>query len=237
MDTISATEAARRLATSVPRVKRAIDRLGLAVERGRGGRVRLTAQQLDELRGELGAVAPVDGLTRVETQALAALARAPRGLASARAVARRAGLSPTAAAAAVRSLAGRGLVRREREWVAAGRAHELELVRADTSAPAWPALAPRLAAVRLPRERPQRTSSRVPARLRHLFWNADPRRVDVRAHGGYIAERLLSTRDLDGLAWGLRTLRAADWEQASRTRGLSAQQRALARNLARSARV
>lgn len=237
MDTISGSEAARRLATSVPRVKRAIDRLGLVVERGRGGRVRLTALQLDELRGELGAVAPIDGLARVETQVLAALARAPRGLASARAVARRAGLSPTAAAAAVRSLAGRGLVRREREWVAAGRARELELVRADTSAPAWPALAPRLAAVRLPKEGPQRAASWVPARLRHLFWNADPRRLDVCAHGTYIAERLLSACDLDGLAWGLRALRAADWEQASRTRGLSPAQRALARNLARNART
>ncbi|MCP9484940.1 MAG: MarR family transcriptional regulator [Gaiellaceae bacterium MAG52_C11] len=236
MDTISGTEAARRLETSVPRVKRAIDRLGLEVERGRGGRVRLTAQQLNELRGELGAVAPIEGLTRVETQVLAGLARAPRGLASARAVARRAGVSPTAAAAAVGSLVGRGVVRREREWVAAGRARELELVRADTSAPGWPALAPRLAAVRLPRARPQRTSTRVPARLRHLFWNADPQRVDVRAHGAYIAERVLSAGDLDGLAWGLRVLRAADWEQASRTRGLSSAQRALARNLARSAR-
>lgn len=101
----------------------------------------------------------------------------------------------------------------------------------------WPALAPRLASVRLPREPPRRPSSRVPARLRHLFWNADPSGLDVRAHGAYIAERLLSSHDLDGLAWGLRALRAADWEQASRSRGLSAAQRALARNLARSARA
>jgi hypothetical protein len=237
MDTISAAEAARRLATNVPRVQRAIDRLGIVVERGRGGRVRLTEQQLEELRGELGVVAAVDGLSRVETQVLAALARAPRGLVSARAVARRAGVSPTAGAAAVRSLAERGLVRREREWVAAGRAREIELIRADVTAPDWPALAPHLAAVRLPGEPPHPPSSRVPARLRHLFWNADPSRLDVRAHGAYIAERLLSARDLDGLAWGLRALNAADWEQASRTRGLSAPQRALALNLARSART
>lgn len=237
MDSISASEAARRLGTNLPRVKRAIERLGIAVEHGRGGRVGLTEQQLEELRGELGVVTAVDGLTRVETQVLAALARAPRGLASARAVARRAGVSPTAAAAAVRSLTGRGLVRREREWVAAGRAREIDLIRADVTAPAWPALAPRLAAVRLPGEPPRLPSSRVPARLRHLFWNADPTRLDLRAHGAYIAERLLSARDLDGLAWGLRALNAADWEQASRTRGLSAAQRALARNLAQSARA
>jgi excisionase family DNA binding protein len=47
MDTLSATEAARRLGTSVPRVQRAIRRLGLPVARGRGGRVQLTEPQLE----------------------------------------------------------------------------------------------------------------------------------------------------------------------------------------------
>jgi len=57
----------------------------------------------------------------------------------------------------------------------------------------------------------------------------------VHKQGGYIAERLLSTGDLDGLAWGRRALTHDDWEQAARTRGLSARERALARNLAGSA--
>jgi len=235
MDTISGSEAARRLGTNLPRLQRAIGRLGLRVERRSGGRVRLTERQLDALSAELGVVAPVHGLTRVETQVLAALARAPRGLASARAVARRAGVSPTSAATAVRSLAARGLVCVGREWVAAGRARELELIQADVTAPAWPALAPRLAAVRLPAVRPASRPGRVPARLAHLFWNADPERLDLSEHGGYVAERLLSTGDLDGLAWGLQALEAADWKQARRSRGLSAAQRALAANLARSA--
>src|SRR6266536_6305467 len=126
MDTISASDAARRLGTSLPRVQRAIDRLGLAVERRRGGRVRLSDQELARLRVELGVMPSLEGLGRVETQVLAALARAPRGLAGTRAVARRAGVSPTAAAGALRSLAERRLVRREREWVAAGRAREVE---------------------------------------------------------------------------------------------------------------
>jgi predicted DNA-binding transcriptional regulator len=237
MDTLSAAEAARRLGTSVPRVQRAIGRLGMAVERGRGGRVRLTDRQLEHLRAELGVAPRVDGLSRVEARVLAALARAPRGLISVRAVARRAGVSPTAAAAAVRSLADRGLVRKEREWVASGRARELELIRADVTAPDWPALAPRLAAVRLPAEPAQPRPTRLPDRLRHLFWNADPSRLDLRTHGAYVAERLLSTRDLDGLAWGLHALTSADWERAARNRGLSAPERALARNLARSARA
>src|SRR3990170_789980 len=235
MDTISASEAARRLGTSVPRVRRAIDRLGLDVNGRRGGRVLLSESQLERLRSELGVVPSIDGLSRVETQVLAALARAPRGLATMRAVARRAGVSPTAAGRAVRSLAARGLVRREREWVAAGRAREVELVRANVGAPGWASLAPRLSAVRLPAGCEPRRPSRLPARLRHLFWNADPSRLDLRAHGGYVAERPLSSHDLDGLAWGARALTAPDWDQAARNRGLSAQDRALARNLARSA--
>jgi hypothetical protein len=237
MDTISASDAARRLGTSLPRVQRAIDRLGLAVERRPGGRVRLGDQELTELRAELGVTPSVDGLGRVETQVLAALARAPRGLAGTRAVARRAGVSPTAAAGALRSLAARGLVRREREWVAAGRARELELVRANVTAPEWPSLAPRLANLRLPARRHElRNPGRLPARLRHLFWNADPSQLDLDAHGGYIAERLLSSHDLDGIGWGASALTARDWDQAARNRGLTSAERALAHNLARAAR-
>jgi DNA-binding MarR family transcriptional regulator len=236
MDTISASEAARRLGSSLPRVRRAIERLGLEVDRGRGGRVLLSESQLERLRSELGVVPSIDGLSRVETQVLATVARAPRGLATVRAVARRAGVSPTAATGALRSLVDRGLVRREREWAAAGRAREVELVRANVTAPGWAALATRLAAVRLPAARPAPRPSRLPARLRHLFWNADPSQLDLHAHGGYLAERLLSSHDLDGLAWGARALTARDWEQAARNRGLSAEERSLARNLARSAR-
>jgi hypothetical protein len=235
MDTISAGEAARRLSTSLPRVLRTIERLGLDVDRRGGGRVRLSKSQLERLRSELGVVPSIDGLSRIETQVLAALARAPRGLAAVRAIARRAGVSPTAAAGALGSLAERGLVRREREWVAAGRAREVELVRANVTAPEWATLAPRLAAVRLPARRDPGRPGRLPARLRHLFWNADPSRLDLHAHGGYIAERLLSSHDLDGLAWGAHALTASDWEQAARNRGLSDPERALARNLARSA--
>jgi DNA-binding transcriptional ArsR family regulator len=236
MDTFSASEAARRLGTSLPRVRRAIDRLGLDIEQRSGGRVLLSEAQLEQLRSELGVVPVVDGLSRVETQVLAALARAPRGLATARAVARRAGVSPTAASAALRSLAGRGLVRREREWVAAGRAREVELVRANVSAPEWASLAPRLATVRPPARREHLRPRRLPSRLRHLFWNADTARLDLDAHGAYIAERLLSSHDLDGLAWGARALTSADWQRAARNRGLTAQERALAQNLARVAR-
>lgn len=219
----------------MPRVQRAIGRLGIDVARRPGGRVQLSERQLEQLRVELGVVPRVDGLSRVETRVLAALARAPRGLVSVRAVARRAGVSPTAAGAAVRSLSRRGLVRTEREWVASGRAREVELIRAEVTAADWPELAPQLGAVALPAGPAEPRPARLPTRLRHLFWNADPDRIVVRTQGGYLAERLLSTGDLDGLAWGRQALTRADWEQAARNRGLSARQRALAHNLAGSA--
>lgn len=234
MDTISAGEAARRLSTSTPRVQRAVARLGLDVVRGRGGRILLTEEQLEVLRGELGVVPRVNGLSRAETRVLAALARAPRGLVSVRAVGRRAGVSPTAAAAAVRALIGLGLARRERQWIATGRAHASELIYAEVTAAGWPELAAKLGGVHLPAGPVERSPIRLPTRLAHLFWNADSGRLDVRRHGGYVAERLISAGDLDGLAWGRQALTRADWEQASRNRGLSAREQALAHNLARS---
>ena len=135
----------------------------------------------------------------------------------------------------MRSLSRYGLVRKEREWVASGRARELELIRAEVAAADWPELAPQLAAVALPAGPTEPRPTRLPARLSHLLWNADPGRIDLRAHGGYLAERLISTGDLDGLAWGRLALTPPDWEQAARNRGLNVRQRALAHNLARSA--
>jgi len=72
----------------------------------------------------------------------------------------------------------------------------------------------------------------VPYRLHHLFWNADPNDLDTDEHGGYIAQRLLSSGDLDGLAWGAEHLPPGAWEQAAGARGLPARTRALAANLA-----
>jgi hypothetical protein len=166
---------------------------------------------------------------------LAALARAPRGLASVRAVARRAGVSPTGASRTLATLQDRGLVRRDVEWVAAGRAKTTELFLANVTVPAWQRLAPDLARVRLPDRRVAPPSRRLPARLAHAFWNTDLTALSPELHGAYIANRLLNTGDLDGLAWGVTALRARDWERAATDRGLSDRQRALARNLGRAA--
>src|SRR5215475_4775596 len=96
MDTYPAAAVARMLGTCAPRVLRAIRRMRMPVSKSPSGAYEITATQLDTLRTELGDPIPV-GFTRVQARALAALARSPRGLASIRSVAHRAGVSPTAA--------------------------------------------------------------------------------------------------------------------------------------------
>jgi hypothetical protein len=77
-----------------------------------------------------------------------------------------------------------------------------------------------IARVRLP-DRPERThAKRVPPRLLHLFWNAAPARLDVAASSAFIARRLITSFDPDGLAWGTANLQASAWEHAAATRGL-----------------
>jgi DNA-binding Lrp family transcriptional regulator len=231
---LSAAETARRLGTSVPRVKRAIERLGLGVETHLGGRVVINRRQFKRLRDELGVKTKVADLSSTEVAVLSALAHSPLGLVSSRAVARRAGTSPTSASQALKRLEQQRLALRERTWVAAGRAREQEIIRANYSSPQWPALAPQLAKVEPPTAPPHKARNRrtVPPRLRHLFWNTAESQLDLERAGGYIARRLVQTGDVEGLAWGAANLRPDDWRHAAQTRGLDDRQRALAVNIA-----
>jgi len=231
MDTYSAAQVARGFGTSVPRVVRAEERLGLDARQA-NGRFAFTRRMVERLRDELGVTPSVSGLDATEVKVLAALAPAPLGLASARVVADQAVVSPTATSRALHALQQKGLVRREDAVIAAGHARAVHLVHANRRAKRWLEIAPALAQVRPPRRRgaPERS---VPPRLRHLFWNTAPSQLKVDRGGPYIARRLLSTMDFDGLAWGASNLRPADWERAARARGLDVRVRALAHNLAR----
>jgi len=230
----SAAGVARELGTSVPRVVRAVDRLRIDARRS-NGRIFLTGDQIAQLRNELGASVNVPGLTPTQVSVLAALRDAPLGLTSIRAVARRAGLSPTAASRAVEALQGAGLVRREPATIAAGFARPVELLQLNRRTRRWTQIASLLATVRLPLHGDSARDKRVPQSLRHLFWNTAEAQLELQHGGPYIARRLLRTMDLEGLSWGATNLRAADWLQAAKARGLEAQVRALARNLADSA--
>lgn len=230
MDTISATALARELGTSVPRVTRVARQLSIDARQA-NGRYSFTPPQVDRVRRALGMTPRAAGLSRSEVMVLAALRNAPFGLVSARSVARRSGLSPTAVGRALESLRAKELVGRKSEMVAAGRARKTEIWRANLQHPLWPDLDPVLERVKPP-ERPAPAAKRVPKRLRHLFWNTAESQLDVDLAGAYIARRLLRTMDLQGLAWGAQALRREDWERAGAARGLDPKVRRLALNLA-----
>ena len=78
MDTYSLAAAARALRTSAPRVRRAIDRLGMRAERANSGVFRLTQSQVDELGSVLGVTPPAArSVADRGTRSLAALSRSP----------------------------------------------------------------------------------------------------------------------------------------------------------------
>ncbi len=233
MDTYSASAAARLLGTSAPRVLRAAAQLGIGLP-GQGRKLRLSQAEFAQVAARLGQAQEVAGLTRSQARVLAALARAPRGLASVRAVARRAGVSPTTAGRSIAALTALGLVRADREVIAAGSAREVTVYRAEVTSSRWPELARQLAGVASPQPVVPRGSRArvVPGYLRHLFWNTSPEQLSLATSSGYIARRILTTGDPDGIAWGVANLPAEAWEHAARTRGISPQDRALARNVA-----
>jgi hypothetical protein len=227
--------------TSTSRVTRAADRLGF--ERSGGGRLALTPTQVEDLRDELGFVPKIDGLSRSEVMVLTALRKAPLGLISARAVARRSTLSPTAAVKKLEALLEEGLVTRSEEVVAAGTTKAMAIWRANVKHPCWRELSPQLDRVELPgrgrtSDAPRRGhDTRVPGHLLHLFWNTAPEQLDVESSGSYIARRLLRTMDIQGLAWGAVTLRAEDWRAGAAARGLDPDVRQMAHNLAADAQA
>ena len=235
MDTISAAALARELGTSVPRVSRAAERLGVD-DRQPNGRFAFDRRAAGRLRVELGSAPGVEGLSRSELVVLTALRSAPFGLGSARAVARRGALSPTTAAGALESLSWKGLALRSESMLADGRARRAGVWRANVLNPRWASLDPVLAGVRRPAgKRTAHSEARVPARLRHLFWNTAESQLDVRRSGPYIARRLLREMDLQGLAWGAQALAPQDWQRAAQARGLDPKTRRLALNLAATA--
>ena len=190
---------------------------------------------VDELSNVLRVTPSVPDLSPTEARVLAALSRSPRGVASVREAARRAGTSPTATARALSSLTSAGLINQAHAMLARGRATETTVYQVPFASPRWLGLAPTIARVRLPGRYERKHASRVPPHLLHLFWNVAPAQLDVASSAPFIARRLITSFDPDGLAWGSRNLPASAWEHAAATRGLEPAQRALARNLARNA--
>lgn len=152
-----------------------------------------------------------------------------------REAARRAGASPTATGRALASLASVGLIMQTHAILARGRATEATVYQIPFASPKWLAIASTIAQVQLPTRFKRTHATRVPPHLRHLFWNVAPTQLDVATSAPFIARRLITSFDPDGLAWGSRNLPASAWEHAAATRGLEPAKKALAHNLARDA--
>ena len=233
MDSLYTTsEAARELGTSVPRILRAARR-GLVASVRRGTRTLLTAQSVEELRRRGGWAPPHDELTREEVLVLAALSRRPRGVRSARRVARYAGVSPTTASATLRRLADWGFVERSTVTEVAGAVRDVQVWLMRWDAKPWQRVAGEVGRVTLPTSCDGRAcDARVPSRLAHVFWNIDVRDLPVDDHGVLIAGRVLRSADPEALAWMTRNVPSDAIADATRGRGLDRRSAALGRVLA-----
>jgi hypothetical protein len=229
MDTyVSANEIARRLGTNADRVLRTARSLRMKTLRAgnaSNSAVLFTQPQFEILQRELSS-----GLTTPQSKVLSAIVSAPRGLLSDRAVARKAGVSPTTAGRAIADLEKVGRVERVEVKVVMGRVRQATVIRATS---------PSIEAVKDLTDRRSghqvMPSRRVPFELRHLFWNTHPDQLKTQEAGGYIARRLIQSKSPDGIAWGAENLSRDDWEHAATARGLDPALRQLALNLAKQA--
>jgi DNA-binding transcriptional ArsR family regulator len=223
MDTLLTTgQLARRLSTTIPRVHRAV-KAGIISPVGCNTRGHLLFDPVAEeaLCRRWGVAPQVAELSRSETLVLAALARRPFGLRSARAVARAAGTSPTVAARALAALREHGLVRLRRLLVAEGEAREVDNWSVEWRSPEWRRIAPAIHQTKLPE--PQRNVAhqprRLPKRLWHLFWDVNPARTDLNHYADFVIKRVLEAGDPRALAWLVQTMPAEALRSVARKPG------------------
>jgi len=230
---ISTTEAAHALNTTLPRVHRSLSRLGIGALDGH--RWKLTDGDLKRLRADLGFAPEREDVDREELFVLAALRQHSLGLRSARAVARVARISPTTASRVLARLENKGYVGHLIRRVVEGAVKEVKLWEINWSSPAWRSLESDVRLTVLPaRVAADRASSSPPKYLDHLFWNVDRSSLNLESDGAFIALRILSSTDLQGLSWlASGAISKKNLRRASLARGISSRQKDFALNLAR----
>lgn len=223
---VTTPEVARALGVSLPAAHQALDELGVP-RTGRGTVRRVDANTAAQLIARRGST-PRSSRTSSELRVLAALSFSPLGLTSFRAIAEKAGLSPTTTSRLTPRLAEERYVEQREVKTASGRAHRG--IRWFANSRVWPAdVREAVRATRLPRRQVKQTAA-LPPELHHLFWNADVATLDPLASGSYLAGRLLDAPDLRAWQWALSNLPREAVETAVGRRGVSAQTRALVRN-------
>ncbi|MHB8319142.1 MAG: hypothetical protein ACYDEP_07945 [Acidimicrobiales bacterium] len=231
----STPEIASYLGTTVPRVHRAISKLGIAPERGPKGHLRLGPEDVDRLTAHLGQAPKRVDFSREELFVLSVLWRHPFGLRSGRAAARLAGVQPATALKVLRSLEARAMVERYATTVAEIRPTEVVLWKIRLS-PYWITedIAKAIRATAPPTvTHPRRTDRSVPRRFKHLFWNTDIAHLAIDTHGPSIAASILEQDDTDALAWAVMTLPPHAFRRvANAQRGVTPEIRKLAADIA-----
>lgn len=224
MDTVRTVELAERIGVSLPTVHALLDREGIA--RPGRGRERLVPRPVAERIIRQRAV----GYSTTEISVLAALAASPLGLSSARRVAAKAGISPSAASATLARLTDRGLVKRQkRRTIWAGQARTETASVLDVGSQRWPEVRSAVRAAQLP-ERTVEPVDRVPKAFWHLFWNAEPATLRVAKNGAYIARRMLNSNSMAAAQWALLHIAENDLQAAATGRGTQERTRALVEN-------
>ncbi len=231
--TLSTTEAARGLNTTLPRVHRSLSRLGIGTYDGH--RRKLTYGDFKRLQADLGFVPDREDIGREELLVLAALRQHSLGLRSARAVARVAGVSPTTASRALARLGNKGYVVHPLRRVVEGTVKEVELWEINWSAPVWRSVESDVRRAVLPaRVAADHASSSPPKYLDHLFWNVDRPSLNLDSDGAFIVLRVLGSLDLQGLSWlASGAISKENLRRVSRACGISPRQKDFALNLAR----
>ena len=250
--TLSTLQLAERLGISLPRVHRLLDREGVAKAAGRGRAREVPAAVVERVIRKVGAVPiRIKGLSRTDMQVLAAITRTPLGMESHRAVARKAGVSPTAAGESLRRLSSRHFVERIQRREVRGVPRDLRLWVADYGSDAWnretlaatakvvlptrnagPAAAQASASDSRLRSASGSSPRRVPRRFDHLFWNVNPRKLDPTGDSDFIAARLMGADDPSAWNWATANLPKQSLLNAARMRGVPSDRRSLIINLA-----
>lgn len=223
MDSVGAVELAHDLGLSLSTVHAELDRIGGCERVGRGARRTVPAAAAHQITEKYGAVPEkISGVSRDDQLVLAALMRAPLGVGSARALARRLSLSPTTVARSLSKLHSLGFVRRDqRPQAGTGRFTEAWTVGKGLTLEHRATLR----RVELPAERwsgtPQRQPSRVPKQFHHWFWNtANPAALTIDHDGVFVAHRLITQGTFVERDWVLRHLPQPSIREALTIRGV-----------------
>ena len=222
-------QAAQRLGTTVHRVTRAVERLGIErvlqvvtqPQRGRPART-ICHIDLERLRLELGSTPSESAVTREELFVLAAFNLSPFGFRSIRAVAGASNVSPTTATLIVERLIDKGLIRRLRvNEVLSNRVVQRDIVQANRLSSKWWDLIDEIRATVLPSVSAPRAPKRAPRRFWHMFWNSSPAAMPVSEYADFLTSRLILSNDATAVAWASICMPPSSIVRAARLRHVS----------------